>query len=428
MATPGVTDTLAQSPEPQYSQMIAAQNQIIADQPNTLAGGPTKQYGPDDYVFESGVGTIRYSAQTASLINTQNAVVLAGAFNNQFPLPSNIKPDVDQYYFVGLLTDPVNSLTPVNAATMKYFERMFELMTANQFEHIISVAYEILDFFCPVSWKQLNYLGLPAQSGWTPPSSFLQPTNTEPMTYLARVHTQLLNLAKSKGQPAKFQIGEPWWWDGSYNTGQGKNAPCIYDALTMQMYKTETGNDVPTPKITSIFNPVASNQWPYIDWLCVKLGNSTNFIRDTVKNAVSGAEATLLFFTPQIMSPSSELTSRLNFPITEWKYPNYDFVQIEDYDWIIAGDTQRVPETFKAATEVLAYPLNVVHYFIGFNLLPETAKIVWGNCDVAFGMAMEANIPFIYPWSYTQVVRDGVVIRRKHLINDFGAGDDVPVS
>lgn len=176
----------------------------------------------------------------------------------------------------------------------------------------------------------------------------------------------------------------------------------------MTMYKAETGNDVPMPMIKSIFDPVADNQWPYVDWLCTKLGISTNHIRDKVKAEFPEAQATLLFFSPQVMSPASDLTFRLNFPMSEWVYPNYEFVQIEDYDWIIDGRLDLVPKTFEAATELLKYPLEVVHYFIGFTLLPADATRIWGNTDKAWGLAQEAGIQIIYPWSYTQVMRDGV--------------------
>lgn len=114
------------------------------------------------------------------------------------------------------------------------------------------------------------------------------------------------------------------------------------------------------------------------------------------------------------MSPASKLTYRLNFPITEWTYPNYEFVQIEDYDWVIDGKLDLVPLTFKAATEILKYPLEVVHYFLGFVLLPEDAKRIWGNVDKALALANEAEIPHTYLWSYTQVIRDGVVFTQRN--------------
>lgn len=101
----------------------------------------------------------------------------------------------------------------------------------------------------------------------------------------------------------------------------------------------------------------------------------------------------------------------MNFPITQWKYPAYDFVQIEDYDWIIEGNVDRVPLTFQAATEVLNYPLDVVHYFLGFVLVPEDGHI-WTSVDQAWALAKKAEIPHIYLWAYSQVMRDSILAKR----------------
>lgn len=401
-------------PEPLYraerESLREAQLQIIAAQPNTYMGALTNQYSVDGYVFEPGIGSINFNAQTASKIGVDLGKSVKAAFG-AWPLVSPLKGGQDDYWFIGQLSpDPVTDMTPVNHATMEFYYRFFDLLKQYGYEFVNSVAYEILDFFCPPDWKQLNLNGNPAQSGWYPPSSFIQPTCDDALNYVSRVQIQLLNAAIAAGIAPRFQIGEPWWWDGSYSVGAEKNAPCLYDARTMAMYKAETGNDIPLPRIKSIFDPVAENQWPYVDWLCAKLGDSTNYIRDMVKAAVPNAKATLLFFSPQVMSPASELTFRLNFPMPQWKYPNYEFVQIEDYDWLIDGRLDLVPKTFEAATELLEYPITEVHYFIGFVLKAED-KQIWANCDAAIGLALEAGIENMYLWSYTQVMRDSVIFQ-----------------
>lgn len=402
-------------PEPldsvERAQIRQMQAEIIAAQPNTFAGASTVQYTPVDYRFEAGIGQIHFSADTAVSIGADLAASVQAQFG-AYPITSPLSTSHDDYWFIGeLWPDPEGDGVPVNKATMDFYERFFALLKARDFKFVNSVAYEILNFFMPESWKQRNFLGNPALSGWYPPSSFIQPTSFDALNYISRVQVQVLDAAVAAGLDPYFQIGEPWWWDGSYSTGAEKNAPCMYDQRTMDLYKAETGNDVPTPRIVSIFDPVAENQWPYVDWLCVKLGESTNYIRDKVKETYPDADATLLFFSPQVMSPASELTYRLNFPIQEWVYPNYEFVQIEDYDWIIDGRLDLVPKTFDAALNLLGYPLETIHYFIGFVLLAEN-KYIWNNCDKAIGLALEAEIPQQYLWSYTQVMRDSVIFRR----------------
>lgn len=401
-------------PEPTFrverDQMRAAQQAIIDAQPNTYFGAHTTQYGIEQYTYEPGIGTIHFTAATARLIGADLAQSLKDAIG-AWPLVPPITGQHDDYWLLGeLYPDPTQDMTPVNDATMQFFHRFFQLLKQYKFEYVNSVAYEILEFFHPPEWKQLNWLGNPGLSGWYPPSAFIQPTNHDALTYMGRVQVQLLEAAVQEGIAPRFQIGEPWWWDGSYSTGEGKFSPCFYDPKTVAMYKAETGNDIPMPYIKNIFDPVADNQWSFIDWLCKKLGESTNYIRDYVKARIPGAQSTLLFFTPQIMSPSSELVKRLNFPIDQWVYPNYEFVQIEDYDWIIDGRLDLVPQTFKAATEILGYPIQVVHYFIGFVLLHENAYI-WDSCDAAIGLALEAKIPHLYLWAYSQVMRDNVIFK-----------------
>jgi hypothetical protein len=410
LETPGVVDMPEPSLRVERDNIRRIQQEIINEDPLTYFGAGTAQYGAEGYTYEPGVGTLHFTAATASLIGSDLAVSLRNLYS-QWPLQSPITGAYEDYWLIGQLwPDPENpESVPVNPATMDFFHRFFDLLKEREFEYINSVAYEILEFFHPPEWQQVNYDGVPGQSGWYPPSNFIQPTNQFALDYLARVQIQLVQAAVQAGLKPKFQIGEPWWWDGTYSKGEYKNSPCIYDAKTMAMYKAETGNDVP-PIIKDIFQPIDPIQWPYIDWLCMKLGQSTNHIRDKVKAAIPDAEATLLFFTPQVMSPNSELTRRLNFPIAEWVYPNYEFVQIEDYDWIIEGRLDLVPQTFKAATEVLGYPLQVVHYFIGFVLLAEDAYI-WKTADAAIGLALDAKIPHLYLWAYSQVMRDNVIFK-----------------
>ena len=403
-------------PEPDFeAQRIdirRIQSEIIAEVPGVHLGALTKQYGPDHFLFEPGIGQLHFNTQTSQMVCHDLAQTILNVIG-PYPLVSPVTHSRDDYWFVGRLGwDPVAETQPVNYPTMEFYRRFFKLIHPLGFKFVNSVAYEILDFFMPEQWKQRNFRGDPAQSGWYPPSSFIQPTNPEPLDYIAKAQVQILQAMVNEGMIPHFQIGEPWWWDGSYNNGIGKNAPCLYDQRTMDLYKAETGNDVPTPWITDIFAPVAENQWPYVDWLCTKLGQSTNYVRDKVKQVFPNAQATLLFFSPQVMSPASELTFRLNFPMSEWVYPNYEFVQIEDYDWIIDGRLDLVPKTFEAATELLHYPKDVVHYFIGFVLKPEDAKKIWGDVDKAWALAQEAGIKIIYPWSYTQVMRDGVYYAR----------------
>lgn len=294
---------------------------------------------------------------------------------------------------------------PLNYPTEVWCRNLFVQMQRYNYVFVWSTSYEILDSYMPPEWKQRDAFGSPALSGWVPPSSFIIPSKKEPLEYLGRTINHGLKLLQEAGiTKLMFQIGEPWWWDGSYTNG----APCIYDEHTKALYKQETGNDVPTPYYTNYTQDVTPNQRHYLQWLGDKLGWSTNYIRDFVKASYPQSEATLLFFTPQIMNPSSEFLSIINFPITYWVYPEYDFVQIEDYDWIIYGNLDLLPLTIEAARDKLGYPLEVIHYFVGFVLTEQTPWI-WPNINIATKNAIEWEIPQIYVWAYPQVIRDQII-------------------
>lgn len=294
---------------------------------------------------------------------------------------------------------------PLNYPTQRFCEELFRLAQVYNYAFVWSTSYEILDSYMPDEWKQRDANGQVALSGWAPPSSFFIPTNPECTSYMARVINHGMALIAASGiTNLMFQIGEPWWWDGSYTNG----APCIYDNFTMSLYTAETGLAVPTPFFHNYLEAIPPTHRPYLEWLGDKLGQSTNAIRNEVKAAHPTSKGTLLFFTPQIMNPSAEMLTIINFPKSYWVYPNYEFVQIEDYDWIIDGHLDRMQLTLDAAVVVLGYPLSVVHYFLGFvNSTRE--KWVWPNINVVTRDAKAANIPNIYIWAYPQIIRDGIL-------------------
>lgn len=310
---------------------------------------------------------------------------------------SDFKVDLDRY-----------TTAPLNNPTVKHLEDLLTRMQSLGYMLTWSTAYEILDSVMPEDWKQMNTAGGPALTGWIPPSSFIQPSNLECLNYLVNVIKHGMSLMQSVGMTPSFQIGEPWWWDGLYSDGM----PCIYDPYTQQMYFDETGLQVPTPHIANsimdIDAPENVYQKPYVEWLRGKLGDSTSYIRDQVLASYPTAEHTLLFFTPQIMNPASSFLTLLNFPEEDWKYPNYSFIQIEDYDWLIDGKMDLNHLTFEAAVEMLEYPVEVVEYFVGFVQYP-TQKWVWPNMEQAAYNAFDYGIRRVAVWAYPQVIRDSML-------------------
>ncbi len=301
-------------------------------------------------------------------------------------------------------TFQVNPAHPVANPVRRWFADLFARLRDAGFTVIVSQSYEVFAEFCPEAWQQRDFAGRGARTGWVPPSSLLIPVLPEAMAYVHSVAVVMCQMLEDAGLPIKFQVGEPWWWDGSYSGG----GPCIYDAYTMALYTAETGNTVPTPWIESALQPIG-HHGPYLDWLRDKLGASTLAMRDAVLNVWPDAETYILVFTPQILSTVSEISTAINLAIDAWRFPAFDVIQIEDYDWAIDGRWDLVAKTLPTARDLLNYPLDRIEYFAGFNLLPETAEAIWPNITKATDDAFSWGIRNVYVWARPQVFREGWV-------------------
>ena len=207
-----------------------------------------------------------------------------------------------------------------------------------------------------------------------------------------------------------FQIGEPWYWDGSFSGGARR--PFIYDDNMQALYLSETGLSVPSPFIDDVADGVGTSGL-YLDWCRAKLGNAGLYLRDQVKAAYPTSTSLILIFTPQFLGTSDPILRRINLPIDEWKAPAFDILQVEDYDKVVEGNYNFITDqTIRAATDLLEYDLADTQYFVGFNLFPQTTWI-WYNIDRALWHTREVAFAETFIWSREQVLRDGWVYSRE---------------
>lgn len=295
----------------------------------------------------------------------------------------------------------------LNAPTVAWLTDFFARLHAKGFRIVISVSFEILAQWMPSSWKQRDAFGNQAETGWAPPSSLIAPTVSAGLEYLRDVFLACIARLPA-GAEVHFQVGEPWWWDGSYGSG----APFIYDATTEAAYVTATGNAVPTPRLTTVLGQPDPIHLPYLEWCRDQLGVATQYLVDEVLAVHPAATSYLLVFTPQILRTDAPMLRTLNFPQAAWSYPAFDVLQIEDYDKVVEGDFAFTDLTWRLATDVLGYPVEKVHYFAGFNLLPGTTW-VWYNTDIAIWQAFGRNPAEVFVWSREQVMRDGWLFDRR---------------
>lgn len=265
---------------------------------------------------------------------------------------------------------------------------------------ILSLSYELFDAHAPEAWKQRDAEGRPALTGWEPPSTLLSPANAEAMAYLRATALAFCGIAAEAGLDVHFQIGEPWWW-----TGFGDDRPaCFYDGAATALYAAETGLAVPAA-LTDARQAPSAAQRAYLDWLGTVLGRSTLELRDAVTAAHPGARVYLLFYAPQVIEAGAEHLTAVNMPAA-WRWPAFDVLQLEDYDFVIAGDESGARRAADAVTRELGYAPARQHYFAGFVLRADDARL-WQPIAAAAEEGGRRGVAETFVWALPQVLRDG---------------------
>lgn len=274
-----------------------------------------------------------------------------------------------------------------------------------RFDVILSLSFELLNENCPPAWRQYDYNGNPALTGWTPPSTLLSITNQSAQAHLHGAAKAFCSLAHDAGLPVRFQIGEPWWWVHftSY-------VPNFYDASTTALYTAETG--LAAPAITDMRDPMNDAQKAYLDWLGEKLGQATLDLRDAVKAEFPNATTYLLFYAPQVQASNTPELHRVNRPAA-WSSPAFDVLQLEDYDFVIDGDVDQSATAASAITNLLGYPAEKQDYFSGFVLNAVDAATLWPRIVKAAEVGVKRGANNIYIWAMPQIMRDGLVVFKK---------------
>lgn len=284
---------------------------------------------------------------------------------------------------------------------------------AMDFTVIFSLSYELFDAHCWNNWKQRAENGDPALTGWVPPSTLLSPARAPAMRYLQAVARAFTAIARDAGAAIKFQVGEPWWWvmpdDGRI---------CLYDAAA----RAEFGEALVS--IADIRGPKTAAQNALLDQAGALLAQSTADLTAAVENEAFGApvETLLLAYLPTILDEAAPEAKRANLPIG-WASPAFDILQLEDYDWVIAGDQSATQRGIDLATQRLGYPMAQQHYFSGFVLTAD-ADFIWPNMADAVEAARARGTPEIFIWALPQVARDGFTYFQEQE-DDMDAFDDV---
>lgn len=294
----------------------------------------------------------------------------------------------------------------------RWHEAYFAALAEAGLVPILSLSYELFAQHCPAAWRQVSYEGVPATTGWDPPSNLLSPANDVAMGWLHAVAARFVALAEDAGLPVLFQIGEPWWWVMPGGT------PCFYDDAVLALLPE------PPPEIANMTQPLDAAQRGFLDWLGERLAQSTAALTQAVRAAASGpAEVLLLAFTPTILDPAMPELKRANLPLG-WAWPAFDRLQLEDYDWLTAGAGAERRRGYAEAQARLGYPLERQDYLSGFVLDAADADSYWRRIDAGLDEARQRGVTQRYVWALPQVARDGYTRLPPPLETDMNAFDD----
>jgi len=302
----------------------------------------------------------------------------------------------------------------LNKAAMSWHKNFLELADFFGFKVIFSLSYEIFADNIPGIWQQKAHDDTPARTGWVPPSGLIAPTNQEALDYLRDVFLAFGQIIDLVGVEHYYQVGEPWWWIAE----GGEGVPHLYDTVTMALYTAETTKVVP-PKHLLATEEATPDQLAYLNWLRDKLGQSTIWLKDQVKIQYPTAKVGLLFFTPQVLHDDAPIAGVVNFPALHWQSPAFDFLQVEDYDFVLNGEWGKRKGAIEIIDQTLSYPREKTHYFGGFNLLPTTPEN-WQNIIRAVDLGFEDNYEEVFVWAYPQIVRDGMIYTKNQEKNMTG--------
>jgi uncharacterized protein (TIGR02217 family) len=283
------------------------------------------------------------------------------------------------------------------------------------FDVIWSLSYELFDAHCWGDWKQRAADGAPALTGWEPPSTLLSPAHGGAMGYLQAVARAFMGVAVAAGLAAKFQVGEPWWWI------MPDARPCFYDASAVAAFAPVA--------IANIRRSKTPAQIVTLDAAGVCLAASTAALvaaakAEALSLGAGGCVSHLLTYLPTVLDAKAPEAKRANMPVG-WASPAFDVLQLEDYDWVTAGDAASSAEGVAVAFARLGYPVERQHYLSGFVLRPDLAA-EWGLIEAAAAVARARGVAETFLWALPQVMRDGFV----HFDNSGGdeavdAFDDV---
>ena len=331
-----------------------------------------------------------YNVTPARLVRNIQRLGYTGAVNHYVGMSHYYRLEANGANYYATLTGGA-----LNVAAAAWHADLARRLKAAGFGLIVSLSYELFEANCWPDWKQRAANGDPAQTGYVPPSTLLSPANGTAMAYLQAVARAFMQIAVAAGQAPRFQVGEPWWWVTT------DRRICLYDAAAKTAFG---GNPV---AINDVRGALTAAQKNLLDQAGALLAASTAALCAAVRADHPTCERLLLPYLPGSLAEDAPEVRRANLP-TGWASPAFDVLQLEDYEWVTAGNDGASARGIATATARLSYPDSVQHYLSGF-VLAATDKAQWRLIDAAAERARKRGVAATYIWALPQVLRDGFV-------------------
>ncbi|CAN5418110.1 hypothetical protein BH10PSE15_BH10PSE15_13250 [soil metagenome] len=295
------------------------------------------------------------------------------------------------------LVDGLVSLTggALNVAAAAWQRDLAERAKVLGYDVIWSLSYELFDAHCPADWKQRAWDGSPGLTGWVPPSALLSPAHDGAMAYLRAVAADVIGIAVAAGLAPRFQAGEPWWWV------MADGRPCLYDAAARAALG---GNPIEIASVRGVVSDMAA---ALLDAAGALLAASTAALVAAARAVAPDCETHLLAYLPSVLAADAPELRRANLPLG-WARPAFDVLQLEDYDFVVAGNRAASARAIAEAQARLGYAMGETDYLSGFVLRPEDAGD-WRKIETAADVARAGGVRRAFVWALPQVIRDGFV-------------------
>ncbi|WP_271078924.1 DUF2460 domain-containing protein [Aurantiacibacter sp. MUD61] len=276
------------------------------------------------------------------------------------------------------------------------------------FDPIVSLSFEIFEEHCRNGWKQRDWQGNPALTGWEPPSTLIDPAHPAGIAYLCDIAETFVRLQTEAGLPPLFQVGEPWWWVNA------DGEPCVYGSGVRSIYANP-------PHIDDL---TSTDETGFLEWLATTLGSAVQAMANRI-TGIWGEQAVthVLLFTPTLLDPERPAVTAMNIG-PELGEAHFDILQVEDYDWLTAGAEALRRSAYARLDNALGYPAERQHYMSGFVLDAADAEAFWPLIDSGLDEAIARGVSRTFVWALPQIVRDGYV-RLPVEENDVQSFDDV---